>query len=66
LCGELLARAHCQSPGSRFLSGYLGNSDSFDVAVATWAGRYADQTEADHAALEQAVRVGRLQALREA
>ncbi|GAA3668042.1 DUF2252 domain-containing protein [Arthrobacter ginkgonis] len=65
LCGELLARAHCQSPGSRFLSGYLGNGDSFDVAVTTWAGRYADQTEADHAALEEAVRVGRLEALRD-
>ena len=65
LCGELLARAHCQSPGARFLSGYLGNSDSFDVAVTTWAGLYADQTEADHAALGEAVRVGRLEALRD-
>ncbi|MCG2621477.1 DUF2252 domain-containing protein [Arthrobacter sp. I2-34] len=62
LCGRLLARAHAQSPGSAYISGYLGSSDAFDQAVATWAGRYADQTEKDYEALGLAVRSGRLAA----
>jgi hypothetical protein len=33
-------------------------------ALADWARSYADQTEADHKALEQAVRSGRLPAER--
>ena len=66
LCGALLARGHSQSPGSRFVAGYLGRSDAFDEAVADWAGRYADQAEADHAALERAVRSGRVAAERDA
>lgn len=64
LCGGLLARAHSQSPGSAFILGYVGGSEAFDDALADWARRYADQTEADHAALEQAVQSGRLPAER--
>ena len=64
LCGGLLARAHSQSTGSAFILGYLGGSDAFDDALADWARNYADQTEADHAALEQAVQSGRLPAER--
>lgn len=62
LCGWLLARAHAQSPGSAFILGYAGRGDVLDAAVAVWARRYADQTEADHAALQTAVRSGRLPA----
>ena len=29
----------------------LGDTDTFDVAVAEWANAYADLTERDHAAL---------------
>ncbi|MCB5292321.1 DUF2252 domain-containing protein [Arthrobacter sp. SO3] len=64
LCGGLLARAHSQSAGSAFILGYLGGSDVFDDALADWARSYADQTEADHAALGQAVKSGRLPAER--
>lgn len=64
LCGGLLARAHSQSTGSAFILGYLGGSEVFDDALADWARHYADQTEADHAALEQAVQSGRLPAER--
>ena len=62
---RLLARAQSQSPGSAFILGYLGGSDVFDVALADWARSYADQTEADHAALERAVQSGRLPAERD-
>lgn len=62
LCARLLARAHSQSPGAAAIPGYLGSSDRFDRAVARWSGDYADQVERDFAALESAVRSGRLAA----
>ena len=64
LCGGLLARAHSQSTDSAFILGYVGGSEAFDDALADWARSYADQTEADHAALEKAVQSGRLPAER--
>jgi uncharacterized protein (DUF2252 family) len=64
LCGALLARAHAQSPGAAVVSGYLGSSDAFDEALARWSRRYADQVEADFAAVERAVAEGRLPAER--
>lgn len=64
LCGGVLARAHSQSPGSAFITGYLGRGDSFDKAVVQWARCYADQAEKDHAELKRAVDTGRLQAER--
>ena len=47
LCGELLARGHARSGDAQMLSGYLGNSDKFDEAIARFAEAYADQTEKD-------------------
>jgi hypothetical protein len=62
LCGAVLARAHAQSPAAAAVAGYLGSSPRFDEAIPTWARPYADQVERDFAALEQAVRAGRLPA----
>lgn len=62
LCGTMLARGHAQSPGSAFISGYLGNNHSFATAIARWSERYADQNERDHQLLDAAVRAGRLPA----
>lgn len=62
LCGWALARAHARSGDPALISGYLGTSDRFDHAVATFAQRYADQTERDHAELVKAVQQGRLAA----
>lgn len=62
LCGGVLARAHSQIAGSAFIAGYLGSGGAFDTAAADWALAYADQTEADHAQLQEAVRRGRLPA----
>jgi Uncharacterized protein conserved in bacteria (DUF2252) len=36
------------------ISGYLGSSDRFDRAVASFAEAYADQSEADYAAFRRA------------
>jgi uncharacterized protein (DUF2252 family) len=50
-CGWALARAHARSGDPAMISGYLGQKDVFDQAIATFAELYADQTERDHAAL---------------
>jgi uncharacterized protein (DUF2252 family) len=66
LCGTALARAHARTGDPAGISGYLGEKALFDVAVAQFAERYADQTEADHRRLLQAIRKGRLPATLEA
>jgi uncharacterized protein (DUF2252 family) len=60
LCGWALARGHAKSGDPAIISGYLGQRDTFDRAVASFAARYADQTERDHAAMAEAVKQGRL------
>jgi hypothetical protein len=45
------------------LSGYMGNNDVFDRAIAAFSLAYADQNEKDHAALVRAVRKGKVKAL---
>ena len=62
-CGWTLARAHAKSGDAATISGYLGKSDTFDRALATFALAYADQTQKDHAALAKAIRSGRVKAL---
>ena len=62
-CGHALADAHARSGDSAMLSGYLGNADNFDQAIADFAVAYADQTERDHAALADAVRSGKVEAV---
>ncbi|SHM25799.1 Uncharacterized conserved protein, DUF2252 family [Cryptosporangium aurantiacum] len=68
--GAVLARSHAQSADPRLLAGYVDGATSrtpggagFDEAIATFAVAYADQTEADHAALVGAVKAGRLPAI---
>ena len=60
ICGTLLAKGHARSADPAMLSGYLGKGDASDRAFARFARAYADQTEADHHALQQAVKSGRL------
>jgi uncharacterized protein (DUF2252 family) len=50
-CGWALARAHARCGDPAMISGYLGQKDVFDQAIATFAELYADQAERDHAAL---------------
>ncbi len=60
LCGNALARSHARSGQAAQISGYLGRGSVFDRALAQFASRYADQTERDHAALQKAIRAGRI------
>lgn len=62
VCGRLLAKGHARTSGASMTAGYVGSSDVLDVALSRFARLYADQTEADHAALVSAVRSGRIAA----
>lgn len=59
-CGAILARAHARTGDAACIAGYCGNSRVLDEALATWAEEYADQTEADQAALVNAMKSGRI------
>ncbi len=62
-CGRALALSHARSGKPAVLSGYMGtNNDVFDRAIAAFSLAYADQNDKDHAALERAVRQGKLRA----
>ena len=65
LCGWTLAHAHARSGAPAQISGYLGNSDAFDEAIATFSSAYADQSERDHAVLMKAARAGRVEVVME-
>jgi uncharacterized protein (DUF2252 family) len=60
IVGHLLAKGHARTSGASMIAGYMGHSDKVDTAMSVFARRYADQTEADHTALVEAVRHGRL------
>jgi uncharacterized protein (DUF2252 family) len=62
LCGWTLARAHARSGDRIAIAAYLGASDTFDQAIASFATAYADQNEKDHQALVAAVASGRITA----
>jgi len=51
LCGKTLARAHARSGDSALISGYMGKSEVFDEALATFALSYAAQTKRDYTML---------------
>jgi hypothetical protein len=54
LCGWTLARSHARSGDPAVIAGYMGKSQAFDDAIASFALAYADQTSMDHAALVKA------------
>jgi uncharacterized protein (DUF2252 family) len=58
--GHLLAKGHARTSGASMIAGYVGGSDKLDDALCRFARAYADQTEADHAALVRAVDRGLL------
>jgi uncharacterized protein (DUF2252 family) len=63
MCGWTLARAHARSGDVIALSEYLGTDDAFDVAIADFSARYADQNERDYQAFTAAVQSGRIPAV---
>ena len=61
LCGWTLARAHACSGDRIALAAYLGGSATFGQAIADFAQTYADQNERDYAALQAAVKEGKVE-----
>jgi hypothetical protein len=61
LCGWTLARAHARSGDPAMMAGYMGKSDVFDKAIASFSKAYADQAEQDHAAFTRAIRQGKIE-----
>jgi uncharacterized protein (DUF2252 family) len=55
LCGRTLARAHARTRDAAILAGYMGRSDALDEALASFAMAYADNTNYDHARLQDAL-----------
>ncbi len=62
LCGWTLARAHARSGDRIAIAAYLGNSDTFDRAIAEFSKAYADQNDRDYQALAAAVKAGKIKA----
>jgi hypothetical protein len=61
LCAWTLAKGHARSGDPVAISSYLGKKDRFDVAMADFAEKYADQNEADFAAMQRAADEGRIE-----
>jgi len=63
LCGETLAFAHARSGDAAMIHGYIDSGEVFDDALCEFAERYAGLTEADHAALCEAIDDGKIDAI---
>jgi len=64
LCGWTLARAHARTGDRIAIAAYLGEDDpAFAESIAAFSSAYADQNDRDHAALQAAVRDGRVEAV---
>ena len=59
-CGAELARAHARAGDPIAIASYLGNSETFERALAAFAESYADQNERDYKTLTKAVSAGEI------
>ena len=62
LCGRVLAISHARSGDASMIAGYLGEDETFDRAVASFAHEYANLTERDHEAHLTAIAGGSVEA----
>jgi uncharacterized protein (DUF2252 family) len=58
MCGAALARAHARSGDSVAIAAYLGQSDRFEEAIASFARAYAAQTYTDFSRYTSAISSG--------
>jgi uncharacterized protein (DUF2252 family) len=54
--GEILAKSHARTGDPAAIAGYCGRTDRLDRAILRFAIAYPDQTEHDHARLQEAIR----------
>jgi len=62
MCAWTLARAHARSGDRIAIASYVGGSDAFDRAIASFSEAYADQNDRDYAALQAAVKANKIKA----
>ncbi len=55
--------AHAKTGDAATISGYLGDGDKMDLAIANFALDYADQNERDYDQMVAAARAGRITAV---
>jgi uncharacterized protein (DUF2252 family) len=60
LCAWAMALAHAKSGDPAMIAGYAGKSDALDEAMVNFSFAYADQTEKDFMALQNAAKSGRI------
>lgn len=60
MCAWCLAHAHARTGDSVAIANYLGGSDSFDVAMMSFADSYADQNDEDYAVFRELIADGTL------
>jgi uncharacterized protein (DUF2252 family) len=60
LCAWAMALAHAKSGDPAQIAGYVGKNDDLDEAMVKFAFAYADQTEKDYKALQDAAKSGRI------
>jgi uncharacterized protein (DUF2252 family) len=65
VCGWILARAHARSGDRVAIAAYLGQKDTFDVAMTEFAEAYADQNERDYNRFVSGAREQRFEVARE-
>jgi uncharacterized protein (DUF2252 family) len=63
LCAWTVAHGHARSGDCIAIAAYLGQGDTFDRAMASFAETYADQNQEDYAAFRKAVKTGRIAAV---
>ena len=64
-CGWALARAHAKLGEAAMVSAYLGISNKFDEAIASFAMNYSDQNELDYRVFLKAVSDGSIEVYHE-
>lgn len=60
MCAWCLAHAHARTGDSIAIANYLGGSDEFDQAIASFAVSYAEQNDEDYAVFKKLIKSGEL------
>ncbi len=60
ICGGALARAHARSGNAEEISAFIGEDNSFDLAMLDFAVGYAQQANADYSEFLQAISTGKI------
>lgn len=60
MCARCLAHAHARTGDRIAIASYVGDDETFDEAIASFASSYADQNDADYALFKQLIASGEL------